>query len=322
MSLKEKVDFSEAKRVLEQLQQYIKEKCLQEEQKKNEQGVQEIPLASQPTMLSDHLGEESFLQPLEGQVLSADNNDNNNNNNNNNNSFMMATDQPKDESLITPANQPQDAMMKFDQSMGVLEKSQIENNAYTNVGLQDISSDIGNNDVINDSEGKLSSDHSGDLINKTAEEQYVQENNLTNSLSDTSLNNFPQGTEIATTGNLAPDNNVSITQTEVPINQFRQEKLEQPDFIQTQQSETVGIAQNEATKSMNNVEIIPEIVMPNAGFEDDGTYQASANGAQAVIQDVTPAVSDTSVVLPNGITEEIANEDTLVVGPDSFGPSR
>ncbi len=317
MSLKEKVDFSEAKRVLEQLQQYIKEKCLQEEQKKNEQEVQEIPLASQPTLLSDHLGEESFLQPLEGQVLSADNNfmmktdqpkdkslitpaneqqdvimkfnqsmgelekgqvlsaDNNN--------FMMKTDQPKDESLITPANEPQDVMMKFNQSMEELEKSQIENNAYTNVGLQGVSSDIGNNYVIN---------------------------------------NFTQGTENATTGNLAPDNNVSITQTEVSIDQFQQEKLEQPDFIQTQQSETVGIAQNEATKSMNNVEIIPDIVMPSGGIEDKGAYQASANGAQAVIQDVTPVASDTSVVLPNGITEEIANGDTLVVGPDSFGPSR
>ncbi len=272
MSLKEKVDFSEAKRVLEQLQQYIKEKCLQEEQKKNEQEVQEIPLASQPTLLSDHLGEESFLQPLEGQVLSEDNNN-----------FMMKTDQPKDESLITPANEPQDVMMKFNQSMEKLEKSQIENNAYTNVGLQGVSSDIGNNYVIN---------------------------------------NVPQGTENATTGNLAPDNNVSITQTEVSIDQFQQEKLEQPDFIQTQQSETVGIAQNEATKSMNNVEIIPDIVMPSGGIEDKGAYQASANGAQAVIQDVTPVASDTSVVLPNGITEEIANGDTLVVGPDSFGPSR
>lgn len=305
MSLKETVNLEEAKKVLDQLQQYIKGKSLQKQTKQNNGVIQEIPLASQPAVQSDHLVEESVLQPIEGQNLSTDKIEN--------------ADQ-----VLALENHPQDVMMTFGSSELNLGNNPSYNPAYTNTGLQTAPSDIGDNSLINNSEGQLNSDNYSDLNNKTVEGQNGEENSLVKPLPDASLNSYPQGLESASTSVLDLNNGALTAQTETVTSQLQQEPLEQPDLIQEQQStinNTTSPTEYE-NGNMSGVETIPDIVMPSGGIEDKGAYQASTNGAQAVIQDVTPVASDTSVVLPNGITEEIANGDTLVVGPDSFGPSR
>ena len=67
---------------------------------------------------------------------------------------------------------------------------------------------------------------------------------------------------------------------------------------------------------------VPQEQSAVVGEQAPSSYVATSNEPATVIPDVTPAVPQEPVVMPEGTTNAMANDEQLVVGPEAFTQSR
>lgn len=135
----------------------------------------------------------------------------------------------------------------------------------------------------------------------------------------------PQTPEILNQGTPETTNMAVSAPTMTDGNIINQEfVIPQPEIAIPASTANVGQSSEVIFATDNNqvgssMESVPEIVMPTVGLNGTNiNYQASAGSAQAIINEVEPAKSDTNVVMPSGTTVEDANNQTMVVGPEAF----
>lgn len=349
MITEEKKDFTEAKRVLDELKAYAEGKIAKRNQTNTEAPTigQEMTLASQPEVVSDHLEEESVLPPLDATVEAVAN------------TGVSQESATADVGTDVTAN-------TLNTGNGA-EEAQIADGVAQNDGnKEEISASAPqqvNNGGTADAIASTPTPEPLPQVEMTTATQGTDINNMATSSMDASLESVNSSLNTGTDVALESVPEVSVANGQALANENLQagtsldngssaeiqpeqvgngETLIEsaPDGLATVNSgpSTVGIPESMGTNigqgnetipdvtpqpAIPQIEAIPEISIPG---QDMGTltdnYQASANGAQAVISDITPAVSNTNVVMPTGTTEEEANDQTLVVGPESFTPSR
>lgn len=290
--MQEGKDFTEAKRVLEDLEHYVKGKIAKKNNVVEETpvAVQEMSLASQPEVVSDHLEEESTLQPLGTETLEVNNKD-------------LESEVPTLESVNGEGTSDlKDAVTLTDNNMISEGVKEVDSNGFVqpevNAGLipEVTAQPAGKTDsIINQAGGET-------LENIPAVSLAPEQGEgKTPDLIDASV-----GTMATAIGS---GNDLSSQQTSGMKTSDAQ--LQQAQAINSQPIET------------SQVDGIPEIsIAKQESSEGPNNYQASATGAQATVNEIIPAASDNNVVMPTGTTSEEAHDDTLVVGPESFSLSR
>lgn len=344
MSLNDYIGNSEQnKQLLNALKRYAEDKIANRNKVSEAAPLPEMNLASQPVIASDHLGEESVLQPINNDELLAEN--------------------------INGESQGLDASQNFAlEALGTESNAQVINPAPSTTEVKEEVPEL-TESLVTEAQGTYIQDTNSSIqVNSTEEPSAVsistQGEGIVPPVVNNSVNDLSQGTEplnqepaVLQTQGLEPDvpslKNTAINQASVSngLTEDTQSSIEQNQLQSTGQngmmnyntpSEMSGEMNSTLTASStissqgNNIPngvnddgqiadmiTIPEISIPETGIPAETTsYQASSNGSQAFIADVTPAMSDANVVMPTGLTPDVANDQTLVVGPESFTQSR
>lgn len=243
------INFAEARETLEKLTIYINQKI----EKRNSANANELNLASQPEIASDHLGEETPLSPVAStqQVPSTANE-------------MVDLSQTQfstasDTSTIGSQATGEEALVQGNQSM------------------QETPASMGVNTTTNQPMGQLN-------------ETQVQ-------VGESTVNTLIPQLEPSTSSESTP-------------------KLETiPDI------DLSGVINQEGekneTSSVSQFDGIPEVTPPKV---DEG-YKAIMNNATiGYPTETTPEA--TPVVMPNGMTQDMALDSSVVVGPEAFNMTR
>lgn len=348
MITEEKKDFTEAKRVLDDLKAYAEGKIAKRNQTNTGAPAieQEMTLASQPEVVSDHLEEESVLPPLDATIEAVAN---------------TGVSQENATSIAsTNGTEVLNAGIGSGDTQTATEL--VQNDSSKEDAIANISQQGTNSETVEAAPiTSPSTLHQGEM---TTSVQATDINNMANSGMDASLElvnaSLNTGTDEAlesvpkesTIGGQALENgnlqnvasldtgNSTVIQQEAigngetlngPISEGLTTANSIPDTQAIPKSTGSSIVDNNDSitglspqpVAIPQIDVIPEISIPGQDMDNStDNYQASANGAQAVLSDIAPAVSDTNVVMPSGTTEEEANDQTLVVGPEAFTPSR
>lgn len=316
----QKKDFTEAKVVIGQLKEYITGKIAQ---KKQATTMQEEALASQPEIQSDHLTEEAELTPFDGikeNVATEVNTAEVNTTSATLENATIANNQVLTENVGSASNYeelptdipkdiPVEGAQAITQSSG---SEELANTSYSNATSSEASELIGEQKleetpVLEETPATLN----GQAVGEVPQGEYIQSNIGGETFQNQGDQGTIDGTNLASTGEELLNASGEVNQGMI---------AEEATGLES------GPAQNYSavTSEIPGMEAIPEIVTPQPGVgeEPQELYQATNDGAQATIADVTPALSDASVIMPEGTTEEIANDQTLVVGPEAFVQSR
>lgn len=291
-----KKDFTEAKRVLDELKNYAKAKIVA----KNTGVVEEIPtqvmnLASQPELISDHIEEESVLAPLGDATISAPVE----NIPDNSGGLQEASNDGVKETSIQDNGQKEEVAV-IQNSEGVVQATSQEETSTVEA------IDQTNNKTM----GDATSTEQAQAINNTAIDATQGAVNVSIDNSNVGATIVEPSAEIPAINPMGAVVDSSASESEISMES-------------TEPATMSGVSGENVLPQIQEIEPIPEISIQSTGIANEtGAYQAGNNGAQATISDVTAAVSDRNVVMPTGTTAEEANDQTLVVGPESFGPTR
>ncbi len=294
MSLNDYIGNSEQnKQLLNALKRYVEEKIANRNKVSEAAPLPEMNLASQPVIASDHLGEESVLQPINNDELLAEN--------------------------IGGENQGLAESQNFASEVLGTESATLINSTPLTTKIKEEVPELAES-LVTEAQGGYTQDTNGPIQGSSPEETSVA------SISTQGEGVVPQAVNNSTNG--------LSRETEV--------LSQEPADLQTQGLET-GVPSLENT-AINQVSVsdgnnipngvndvrqiadmvtIPKISIPETGLPSEtASYQASSIGSQAYIADITPAMSDANVIMPTGLTPDVANDQTLVVGPESFTQSR
>lgn len=327
MSLNDYIGNSEQnKQLLNALKRYAEEKIANRNKVSEAAPLPEMNLASQPVIASDHLGEESVLQPINNDESLAENVGGENQGLDASQNFAPeALGEAKEnvpelaESLVTETqgNYIQDTNSFI---QGTEEPSVASISTQGEVGVaQEV-----NNSVNESPQGTEVLNQEGTVLQTQGLETGVP------SLENTAIN---QGSVV---DDLAGDAQSSIEQNQMQsTEQYGVVNYNTPAEMSGEMNSSLTASvtvQPQGNNISNGISddrkiadmvTIPEISIPETGIPSEtASYQASSNGSQAYIADVTPAMSDANVIMPTGLTPDVANDQTLVVGPESFTQSR
>ncbi|MCH5167679.1 MAG: hypothetical protein J1F35_07320 [Erysipelotrichales bacterium] len=99
------------------------------------------------------------------------------------------------------------------------------------------------------------------------------------------------------------------------------ETIQGTDFVQSGNVVTNDAINNDSSLAYQNTEFPMAQDGLIEGTEQAQTYVASGNAASTVITEIAPAVSTEPVVMPTGTTPDMGNNPELVVSAESFGPT-
>lgn len=312
-------DFTEAKNVLSALETYVRGKIEKKNQVATETpvAVQKMSLASQPELVSDHLVEESALPPLGVQSEIGTNGTSESINqstavegniNSLNTQDDVVQNQPSTEVLGEQLNIP------AGEGSSALENSSIQTAASIDTMTGDVSSSELESKIIPAEEIPAIADiptlvpestvMQGSIGTGEVQQQQPSENDLNVLQPIESNSNGVVGTPGEEVKVVETTANDSLTSTMAPL-------------------EASAIVNQPPQLEVAQFDAIPEVSIPGKEMNSEpASYQASTSDAQAYISDISQVASDTNVVMPTGTTMQEASDETLVVGPESFTPSR
>lgn len=333
MNLKEHINIVEARQVLDQLKLYAEGKIASRDNSIEVAHLSEMNLASQPVIESDHLGEESVLQPIindETMVKSAG-----------------ADTQGENMMLSSVSESP--AISSGTQLVSSDSTAKIEENSTTKIqensvqGAKDyqpssMATEMPATSLSN--QGVLTSQIGDDSVNLSQETETLNQgiealktkeyDASTPSIENTLINQSPvSGSFTSTVQNSIEQNIKQIPEQGGTLDYNQPATISGVAETSLIEGSASKVQSEKASTEFNTdgqiaeMVTIPEISIPETGIPSNTeSYQATSSGSQAYIADVTPSESDVNVTMPTGLTPDVANDQTLVVGPESFTQSR
>lgn len=278
MNQQHEINFSEARETLEKLTNYINQKI----QRRNSSGASELNLASQPEVVSDHLGEEIPLTPVgsaqQNQMPSTEA------------VGMSATSIPAVNGISTIENQSANEITE----MSVKESSFEQGSSVAMASVQDTNQQLGQFNVPSVQENSsISSVPAGEVSALDTNQPATQINNA----------NF-QNAELTPDTYEAPSTGEKTSELESIPNIDLSGVLNQSNG----ELETISAPQLNGMSSDNSQ-------------KNDEGYKAIMNNATIGYPAETPPET-TPVVMPNGMTQDMASDTSVVVGPEAFNMTR
>lgn len=309
-----KKDFSEAKRVLGELSTYINNKITTKTNTNQQNATavinQGMTLASQPELVSDHLSEERPLVGIEQSNQPGE---------------QIANQQPEYINTAAGFQVPSvDNQDYANQSVMPQTTSAIEYIQTPSVSIQQ--GDSQNDMLNNNAEITNLSAQTASITSQPADiknEPYLDTTPMAQSTelidaSTPSVDIQPFGTS-ANAANPSPENFNAISQEFINVPQATtQNEPMQPPLSEPINNINVSTIQPQVP----GMEQVPEIGIPNAVSQETGYQATSQPTATVSIPASMNIVSSEPVVMPTGTTAEMANDASIVVGPDSFGIGR
>lgn len=344
MSLNDYIGNSEQnKQLLNALKRYAEDKIANRNKVSGSVPLSEMNLASQPVIASDHLEEESVLQPI------------------NNDELLTENIGVENQGLVTSQNFASD-------TLGTDSETQVINPTPSTIEVKEEEPKLAES-LDTEVQGNYIQDTNGSIQGSSTEEASVaslstQDGGAAPQVANNSINELSQGTGTLnqepaalqpqglepgvsslenTAINPASESDVLAGAPQSSIEQNQMQSTGQNGMMNYNMPAEMSGEVNSSLNAYptiqpqgNNIPngvnddgqiadmiTIPEISIPETGITSEtASYQASSNGSQAYIADVTPAMSDANVIMPTGLTPDVANDQTLVVGPESFTQSR